>query len=1081
MDTESPEDKATEGEKTTEAVKAPEAEKSPEKIVLINGNTTPEKDESSPPDATVIVTSVPVEKDSNEAIQTLSLPEEKTASNCEATSAVSVMTADQQVHLTINNDQSIVSVEVTPKPTEPKTGESSEKESEKDALKEDATPSEASGSGETPVVVMSSPTKIPATSDAVEKAAQKRMEKMLKLTEPDPIMIDSEERIRPVAKVLIEVGLKLTRKTVLSQLIRQHKRMRKPALAENSEEAEMKEEGASEVEDADFEKVKKAYDELLKLNEPFSMENKFKCGSCTFSVDTANALHYHQEYAHDTEVAFFNCALCDFLSRHSPQFLDHMQMTHKRRGRLFLKPQIFSCSQCQFETNIVVTAERHKEKCAMVLRTRCLQPTVNDRDFPVFSARPQKKTPAPAPVQPKAKPQSTPPPMMGRMTIAPKTRAPTPTSQRKPVPTGPAIPANQNQRMSGSFTLRGNTPPASTHKSAMAVAALGQQNTKMIGHSNNDPVLRMNNKLFVLRTVMSQQYLVPVYGISQLPNFIPLPAVDSQTFGPRVVSAVAPTPSPTVAPAAAPPRFAPPTIIVQPESEAQAMSKAAKTKLDPMRSERDVAMQRSSDAGDFAVCEICGGYLKDRANLLLHFQFAHKVNLQPDVFLKRKVGPILCQHCSADPQFFWTYQGLHKHMLSAHQSVMGSQAASLKPNNKSKESLKITYDEIKNGQCVYCLQKFSRSIQPDSFWVHMMLHGIVPSSVLRLNKCCACGFERDDADKMVLHVRTKHPLIFSRVTKQQLEAERKIPSGAASSSNAASRGDALIKVFRCNHCEYQHTDRDNIRKHVSTSHLFKCSRCRQRFDTRDAMHKHYNKVHANEKDKCPICQAQVRCGRPFVRHVKSSHTRNCSVVLPRMRKADVRARQDEVDAILEKAPKSKNDGRKKRKLGGPASARNKNGAAVGEQTGSDSVIMLESDSAPPKKRTRLDQQQTTITSGAASSSKPSTVIQIDSSSASAPEKSAPINKDVAKRTSTSSAKPASKKEVLRVNGEQIVVELNNSEEDTTSRKPDDVTSANQSDTRRRGRSKKRGSDGKEKPKTPVISLDTSHESTPDSD
>ena len=353
-----------------------------------------------------------------------------------------------------------------------------------------------------------------------------------------------------------------------------------------------------------------------------------------------------------------------------------------------------------------------------------------------------------------------------------------------------------------------------------------------------------------------------------------------------------------------------PTIIVQPETESQAVQHAVKTKVNPVRSEQERALQQSSEAGEFAVCEICGGFLKDRSNLLLHFQFAHKINLQAEAFLKRKVPPLKCTHCVTDLQYFWTYQGMHKHIMSAHKTVMGNSVAAATPNN-ARQSKKAPYDEIKDGQCLYCLQKFSKSIQPDGFWVHMTLHGIVPSSVLRMSKCCACGLERTDPTKMVLHVRTKHPLLFSKISKEQLEAEKSSTAATGANSTAskaaptASKSDALIKVFRCNHCDYQHMDRDCIRKHVNSTHLFKCSRCKQRFDTRDNMQKHYNKAHASEKDKCPICGVAVRCGRPFVRHMKSTHTRNCSVVLPRMRKAEVRERQAEVYAIVAKAPKGK--------------------------------------------------------------------------------------------------------------------------------------------------------------------------------
>ena len=338
-------------------------------------------------------------------------------------------------------------------------------------------------------------------------------------------MVDSEKCIRPVAKVLIDVGLNLTRQSVLSQL------MRKPVPGENAADTEE----PGNVAASDFEKMKNVYEGLLKLNSRFKGKDKFKCGRCTFTDDTACALHYHQEYAHDMEVSFYNCALCDFLSRDSSQFLDHMRMTHKRRGQIFLKPKIFLCSQCQFETNEAVIAKRHKIKCATVLRTHALQPTVIDCDFPVFSASVQLNKPTtPAKIQPKPTSHPTPPPMMRRMTLNQRTGAPSPRCPSKPHPIGPNL--RFPQRISGRFTLHSNTPPTSTHKGAIAVDCLDQQNAKMIGHSNNNPVLRILDKIFVLRTITRQQYLVPVEGVSQLSNFIPLVGAVAQMPNPTVVS-----------------------------------------------------------------------------------------------------------------------------------------------------------------------------------------------------------------------------------------------------------------------------------------------------------------------------------------------------------------------------------------------------------------------------------------------------------------------------------------------------------------------------------------------------------------
>merc|ERR1712165_453781 len=71
--------------------------------------------------------------------------------------------------------------------------------------------------------------------------------------------------------------------------------------------------------------------------------------------------------------------------------------------------------------------------------------------------------------------------------------------------------------------------------------------------------------------------------------------------------------------------------------------------------------------GNFVICEICDGYIKDLEQLRNHMQWIHKVKIHPKMIYNRP--PLNCQKC----QFrFFTDQGLERHLLGSHGLVTAS-------------------------------------------------------------------------------------------------------------------------------------------------------------------------------------------------------------------------------------------------------------------------------------------------------------------------------------------------------------------------------------------------------------------------
>merc|ERR1719150_2055785 len=98
--------------------------------------------------------------------------------------------------------------------------------------------------------------------------------------------------------------------------------------------------------------------------------------------------------------------------------------------------------------------------------------------------------------------------------------------------------------------------------------------------------------------------------------------------------------------------------------------------------------QGQGGKGNFVICEICDGYIKDLEQLRNHMQWIHKVKIHPKMIYNRP--PLNCQKC----QFrFFTDQGLERHLLGSHGLVTASMQDAA---NKGQDS----------GRCPVCGKMF---------------------------------------------------------------------------------------------------------------------------------------------------------------------------------------------------------------------------------------------------------------------------------------------------------------------------------------------------------------------------------------
>merc|ERR1719295_2548938 len=92
--------------------------------------------------------------------------------------------------------------------------------------------------------------------------------------------------------------------------------------------------------------------------------------------------------------------------------------------------------------------------------------------------------------------------------------------------------------------------------------------------------------------------------------------------------------------------------------------------------------------GNFVICEICDGYIRDLEQLRNHMQWIHKVKIHPKMIYNRP--PLNCQKCQYR---FFTDQGLERHLLGSHGLVTASMQDLA---NKSQDS----------GRCPVCGKVF---------------------------------------------------------------------------------------------------------------------------------------------------------------------------------------------------------------------------------------------------------------------------------------------------------------------------------------------------------------------------------------
>ncbi|KAK3581110.1 hypothetical protein CHS0354_033902 [Potamilus streckersoni] len=256
------------------------------------------------------------------------------------------------------------------------------------------------------------------------------------------------------------------------------------------------------------------------------------------------------------------------------------------------------------------------------------------------------------------------------------------------------------------------------------------------------------------------------------------------------------------------------------------------------------------DMSKFEVCELCGGYVKDRQALRIHFYYAHKVEMPLSIF-NRPQPPLICEVCQAR---FWTTQGLSKHKTNTKHFSAPSPASS------------------KDQRCFMC----SRTV-PNLF-VHIeQVHGITMKDLVAMKKCIMCGTTSSNRRELEIHMAALHGVLIkaSEIDKPAPigTAFKAVPSPVQGAAVIAGKKQSLVRNNLCVFCQVQFNDNIQLTMHCIKNHAT-CSACGMVVARKADLENHHCKKLASRS--CPLCNLRKLTPEAYLKHVKT-HMRKCSV------------------------------------------------------------------------------------------------------------------------------------------------------------------------------------------------------------
>eukprot|EP00088_Acartia_fossae_P070019 TRINITY_DN926_c0_g1_i11.p1 TRINITY_DN926_c0_g1~~TRINITY_DN926_c0_g1_i11.p1 ORF type:complete len:1241 (-),score=505.09 TRINITY_DN926_c0_g1_i11:1178-4900(-) len=376
-----------------------------------------------------------------------------------------------------------------------------------------------------------------------------------------------------------------------------------------------------------------------------------KCRFCSFRTESRVVMANHMETPHMRNF-IYRCNFCEFETKIPQEVLFHMDSIHGVKGKLERAPYYHQCPQCSFEDNGKGKLTRHRMGC-----DKRFKPELNlmpDRDWdPPAKIRAQPSRP-------------------GYQNTTQYIQRGVGGQQQQQFVQGNVGGMVPGYRVGTNVVQPRNMSPAGVQRMGMMSAA--SRNAAMANRGR--PVgtykgpgsgvdLRIPQPNMAATAAAAQQNRLRGLSPQMMSGQQMLAALNSQGLsvlgsGGKNLSpgGVNKGNAPSISITALPGRNSPAA------NAAAAAANAKKASPSPMMKPGQPGGQGK---GNFVICEICDGYIKDLEQLRNHMQWIHKVKIHPKMIHNRP--PLNCQKCQYR---FFTDQGLERHLLGSHGLVTAS-------------------------------------------------------------------------------------------------------------------------------------------------------------------------------------------------------------------------------------------------------------------------------------------------------------------------------------------------------------------------------------------------------------------------
>lgn len=263
----------------------------------------------------------------------------------------------------------------------------------------------------------------------------------------------------------------------------------------------------------------------------------------------------------------------------------------------------------------------------------------------------------------------------------------------------------------------------------------------------------------------------------------------------------------------------------------------------------------NAPAGGFEVCEICGGYVKDRKALRIHFFYAHRIDLPFNLF-ERNQAPLYCATCYVR---FWTAQGLRKH-IDTH-----------KEENQIRGVV---------GKCISCGHHVLNLL------LHMrVVHSRELQHYISALMCMFCGghFEsRQDCERHILKVHGHvDPVTGTLKSNPTASVQPQLQKPAANQKRQTN--NTLVKGSVCVLCNLNFGRNVDLTRHCMRMH-HTCMKCGMVVIDKASLLKHTCLSSPSGTRDCSMCGEVGFHPAYYVKHLRDNHLKKFSVKVSKLGK-----------------------------------------------------------------------------------------------------------------------------------------------------------------------------------------------------